>query len=73
MNKLLIMKKLIIYIFSKYFKRILFVSFSYEKNQKILNKLRNANKFYTSGEYSSNALDSKLDSSKEIFLNEYER
>ena len=55
MNKLLIMKKLIIYTL------LLFVSFSYGQKK----ELRNANKFYTSGEYSS-ALD-LLDSSKSLF------
>jgi len=55
LNKLLIMKKLIIYTL------LLFVSFSYGQKK----ELRNANKFYTSGEYSS-ALD-LLDSSKSLF------
>ena len=49
------MKKLIIYVL------LLFVSFSYAQKR----ELRNANKFYTSGEYSS-ALD-LLDSSKSLF------
>ena len=49
------MKKLIIYTL------LLFVSFSYGQKK----ELRNANKFYTSGEYSS-ALD-LLDSSKSLF------
>lgn len=55
MNKLLIMKKLIIYTL------LLFVSFSYGQKK----ELRNANKFYNSGEYSS-ALD-LLEVSSDLF------
>jgi len=55
LNKLLIMKKLIIYTL------LFFVSFSYGQKK----ELRNANKFYNSGEYSS-ALD-LLEVSSDLF------